>query len=100
MNANPLRDKARLVLQRRATPPGIGGYVRQHAVRHLVFSAIFWLIIVVAWSVGQHAAAFIVAGFWAGRLTRDLQWYSRLAAEWETTRELLDWQKVESLAKT
>ena len=73
-------------------------YLRQNATRHLFFSAIYWLLMILVWAIGQHTAALVIAGFWAGRLMRDIQWYSRLAAEWNTTRELLDWPKIESLA--
>jgi Flp pilus assembly protein TadB len=98
MNTISLRDKARRVLARRQLEAGVGMYLRQNAARHLFFSAIFWLLIILLWAIGQHAAAFVIAGFWAGRLVRDIQWYRQLAAEWDTTRELLDWQKVEALA--
>ena len=93
-----INDKARLLLSRRQAAAGIGMYLRQNAVRHLLFSAIFWLLILLVWMFGQHSVSFVITGFWAGRLIRDFQWYQRLAAEWDTTRELLDWQKIEALA--
>lgn len=93
-----MKDKARLLLSRRHAAVGVGFYLRQNAARHLLFSAIFWLLIPLVWMAGQHSVSFVIAGFWAGRLMRDFQWYRRLAAEWDTTSELLDWQKIETLA--
>ena len=39
-----------------------------------------------------------LASFWAGRVVRDIQWYRTLAFEWDSTKELLDWEKIERLA--
>jgi hypothetical protein len=94
-----LRDKARLLLKRQHQPVTLGGYLRANAIRHSIFAAIFWLIIAVSWLSGYHAAALIVGGFWTGRLMRDIQWYQRLAAEWELTREIIDWKKVSALVQ-
>jgi len=98
MDNAKLRDKARLLLARKQVQVGLATYLRHYAGRHLLFTAIFWLLIVVAWSVGQQAASLVIAGFWAGRLLRDIQWYRRFASEWESIRELLDWNRVERLA--
>jgi hypothetical protein len=93
-----LQDKARLMLSRRNNRPTLTTYLKQYGARHLAFSCVFWLLILAAWWSGQQAAALLIGGFWAGRLMRDIQWYQRLVTEWDATRELVDWQKVELLA--
>jgi hypothetical protein len=98
MHTLNVNDKAMQLLAKREEGVSTAMYLRQNAIRHLIYAAIYWLMIVLAWSAGLHAVSFLVAGFWAGRLSRDIQWYRRLVAEWNTTRELLDWEKIESLA--
>jgi hypothetical protein len=98
MRTPSLKEKAQVLWKRRQTTVSLGMYLRQNATRHFIVSAILWLSIILIWSGGQQAIALVSAGIWAGRIMRDIQWYRRLAAEWDTTRELLDWQKIESLA--
>jgi hypothetical protein len=95
-----LQRKARLLQKLRSDTPTAAGYLRQNAGRHLIFSIGFWLLFFGSWLLGYHVAAFIVGGFWAGRLMRDIQWYRALAREWETTQEFIDWNKVDTLAAT
>src|SRR4051812_38933258 len=95
-----LKDKAEMLLERRGSATGIGFYLRQTAVRHLVFAAVWSALIAVAWLVEMPSLSFIFAGFWLGILVRDLQWYRRLSAEWDVTQALIDWQKVESIANS
>ncbi len=92
------QEKARLMLSRRNCRPTVASYLKQYVGRHLAFSAAFWALILAAWWSGQQSVALVVGGFWAGRLMRDIQWYQRLAAEWDSTSELVDWHKVELLA--
>jgi hypothetical protein len=93
-----LVDKARLMLSRRINRPTVASYLKQYGARHLAYSALFWVLILLAWWNEQQPVALVVVGFWAGRLMRDIQWYQRLVAEWDSTSELIDWQKVEMLA--
>ena len=94
-----LQQKAELLRSRRNNPPTVGFYIRQSAGRHLLFAALFWLLIAVAWWSDLAFIGWLFGGVWAGRLFRDVQWYQRLTAEWETTTELVDWQKVETIAR-
>jgi hypothetical protein len=56
------------------------------------------VLVAVSWYLVAPILAAGVFGFWAGKLIRDFQWYARLASEWETTIDLIDWPLVEMLA--
>ena len=98
MQTLSLNDKARLLWTRRHETSSVWMYIRQNARRHLVYAAIFWSAIALTWFAEVYAMSFVLLGFWGGRLSRDIAWYRRLSAEWDSTRELLDWHKIELLA--
>ena len=92
-----LQQKAISVLHRRGER-GVAYYLKTQWRRHVLFALLFFVLTAAAWySTGPILAAGFF-GVWLGRLTRDFQWYVRLANEWETTTELIDWPRVEALA--
>jgi hypothetical protein len=98
MKTLSLPDKARLLWTRRHEKVSAWTYLRQNAPRHLFFTAVFWTVIVFSWLQDLRPMSFLLFGYWLGRLSRDIAWYRRLVVEWATTRELLDWPKIESFA--
>lgn len=66
--------------------------------RHLLIASLFAVLCVISVLIGNYYLVVCVATLWAGRFTRDLQWYHQLSREWPTTVELLDWEKIERLA--
>jgi hypothetical protein len=98
MKTLSLPDKARLLWTRRNETVSVWTFLRQNASRHLFYTALFWTMIVVCWIQDVPLMPFLLFGFWLGRLSRDIAWYRRLSIEWPSTRELLDWPKIESLA--
>ena len=93
-----LAGKARRLLHRRHEPCTLFRLMGSQWRRHLVISVCFGLLTVAAWQMHNVHLAIGLAAFWAGRLLRDIQWYGTMAREWESTRELLDWEKIERLA--
>ena len=94
-----LGDKARLLLQRRNNPHGIGYYWRAlWSRRYLLFTVAHALVIGGFWVLGHYAAAAAFAGILAGRTLRDFRWIAAIFHEWRTTKEFIDWEKVERLA--
>ncbi len=94
-----LREKARALLHRRNSPAG--GVYSWRALtgrKYLAFTVAYLLVIGGLWNLGSYLAAAAFAGFLAGRTLRDLRWIATIAREWETTKELIDWEKVQSLA--
>ena len=61
MTPSILRDKARLLLARRGTDIGMGFYVRQSAVRHVLFSGMFLGLMALAWWADMPAVAYILS---------------------------------------
>lgn len=66
--------------------------------RHVLTSVCFGLLCTFAWLVGNTYLVIGLSAFWISRFVRDIQWYRMLAREWESTKELLDWEKIERLA--
>jgi hypothetical protein len=100
MQSPILKPKARRLLAQRSAEVTLWTYLRQNLSRHLTMTAIFGALTVGAWAAGVTEAALVIGTLWAGRLMRDIQWYARLAGEWPSTRELIDWEKVESIANS
>jgi hypothetical protein len=98
MKSLSLHDKAQLLWTRRNETASVGSFLRRNAPRHLFYTALFWSMIVLSWMQELPTMSFLLFGFWGGRLSRDIAWYRRLVVEWNTTRELLDWSKIELLA--
>ena len=97
MVQSALQQKALSVLQRRGER-GVRYYLQKQWRRHVLFAIIFFLLTAAAWYSTSPILAAGLLGVWLGRLTRDFQWYVRLANEWETTTELIDWPRVEAIA--
>jgi hypothetical protein len=95
---NPVVQKAKRLLSQRGTQMTVAHYLRLTAGWHLVMAALFWLVISAAWWTEMPSLALFMGGFWAGRLVRDIQWYRKISAEWESSLIFIDWQKVETIA--
>ncbi len=93
-----LAGKARRLLERRDQPITLVRYLSENWRRHLVVAIAFGLLIAAAWQTGNNGLAVMIASFWTGRFVRDVQWFRTLAREWPSTKELLDWKKIEHLA--
>ena len=89
--------KARRLLERRHQPLSAIRFFSGQWRRHLVVTICFGLLCVVAWQIENRYLAIGLAAFWAGRIVRDIQWYRTVVLEWESTKELLDWEKIEQL---
>ena len=100
MQQDILTQKARRLLAQRSADVTAWTYLHQNLSRHLTMTAILGALTAGAWAAGVTDAAIVIGTLWAGRLMRDIQWYARLAAEWRTTREIIDWPKVEALAQS
>ncbi len=97
MGKPALQAKAESILRRRHEK-GVAYYYRTQWQRQLIFASLYALLIAAAWYLVGPLLAAGIFGFWMGKFIRDLQWYSRLASEWETTVDLIDWPRVELLA--
>ncbi len=93
-----LAGKARRLLQRRHEPITLLRFLSGQWRRHVLITVGFGILFAIAWQIGNVYLAVGLASFWAGRIVRDIQWYRTLVFEWESTKELLDWEKIEQLA--
>lgn len=93
-----LAKKARRLLRHRDEPITLLRYLGSQGQRHALVAVAFALLCAAAWQIGNLYLAIGLASFWAGRILRDLQWYRTLVFEWASTKELLDWEKIERLA--
>ncbi len=99
MNQNALSKKAQSLLERRQSGLGVGYYLRAGWRRQLLFLALYAAVIYSLYAMGSYLLATVFLGFTLGRTIRDLQWFRRLAQEWPSTVELLDWKKITLLAE-
>jgi len=93
-----LAGKARRLLERRDAPLTLFHFLSGQWQRHVLITVGFGILCAIAWQIGNVYLAIGLASFWAGRIVRDLQWYRTVVFEWESTKELLDWEKIERLA--
>ena len=91
--------KTRRLLERRDKHVNVATYLRDQWRRHLVIAICFGVLFGISCLIRNNYLAVAVATLWAGRFLRDIQWYRRLSHEWVSTRELLDWEKIESIAE-
>lgn len=66
--------------------------------KYVLFTVGYLLVIGGLWNLENYLAAAAFAGFLVGRTLRDFRWISTIAHEWETTKELIDWERVQLLA--
>lgn len=92
--------KTRLLLARRSQNVTTGTYLRQQWRRHAIVAACFGVLFYISCSIESYYLAVAIAAVWAGRLVRDIQWYWMLSREWDSTKELLDWDKIERIANS
>ena len=90
--------KTRLILARRNQNVTTGTYLREQWRRHALVAACFCVLFFVSCLIGNYYLAVAIAMLWAGRFSRDIQWYRALSREWDSTKELIDWEKVERIA--
>lgn len=90
--------KAKQLLSRRDGPNSAWYYLRRDWRRQCVVLMAYVAIVVVLWLQGFTMGAIAIGCFFAGTKIRDVRWWMALAREWPTTRELLDWQKIEAIA--
>ena len=93
-----LADKSRRLLERRDEPVTVVGFLRGQWRRHFLIAFCLSLLGVLSWRVGNTYLPVGLAAFWAGQIVRDIQWYRTVVVEWESTKELLDWEKIKRLA--
>jgi hypothetical protein len=93
-----LARKARRLLEQRHEPITLLGFISGQWRRHVLFTVGYGILMAIAWQIGNVYLAIGLASFWAGRVVRDIQWYRTLVLEWRSTKELLDWEKIERLA--
>lgn len=98
MNQTKLSKKAQSLLERRQDGFGVGYYLRVSWRRQLLFLALYAAMVYCLYIMGSYMFATVFLGFVLGRTIRDLQWFHRLAQEWPSTVELLDWNKITLLA--
>ena len=94
-----LARKSRRLLERRDEPITLMRYLTDQWRRHVLIAGTFALLCTAAWQIGNLYFLIGLGSCWAGRCSRDLQWYRTLVQEWSSTKELLDWEKIERLAK-
>lgn len=95
---NHLVNKARRLLERRDEPITLLRFLGDQWRLRVLVAIAFAILCAVAWRIGNLYLVVGLASFWAGRTARDLQWFRTLAREWDSTKELLDWEKIKSLA--
>ena len=94
-----LAETARLLIKRRDDAEGVGFYLRRiwrrELALHTFVALCVWLLVTLEypWPAALLAAMILTRSF------RDLVWYRMFARQWPVTRELLDWEKVERLAR-
>ena len=93
-----LAGKARRLLERRNEPLSLLRYLSSQWRRHVLITVCYAVLYAISWQIGNVYLTIGLASFWAGRVVRDIQWYRTLAFEWDSTKELLDWEKIERLA--
>ena len=96
--AEVLVTKARALLERRDTTPGVAYYWRTQWRRQLLFLILYLGVAAALNAVQWNVAAWLFLGFTIGRTLRDIRWYQTLAREWPSNAELLDWDKIQRLA--
>jgi hypothetical protein len=74
-------------------------YLKRDWRRQLTFGTAYAAICGSLWYLGFQLLTVALIGFIAGRSIRDLRWWAALSKEWPMTRELLDWQKIEEIAR-
>jgi len=93
-----LARKARRLQEQRDEPITLLRYLGRQWRRHVMVAVAFALLGYAAIQIDNIYLTIGLASFWAGRITRDLQWYRTLVLEWSSTKELLDWEKIQRLA--
>jgi hypothetical protein len=95
-----LKEKCAQLLARRsekAESPWY--YVRRDLRRQVVLVAAYVSVCGALWFFGFQLLSATFAGFFIGRTVRDIRWWRTLSKEWPITREVLDWQRIEEIAR-
>jgi len=90
--------KARRLRTRRDEPFTVRRLVQKSWRRHVCIALCLGALCGLTWGSRPVSLAVGLAGFWAGLIVCDIQWYRMAVAEWDSTKELLDWEKIERLA--
>jgi hypothetical protein len=88
-----------LLSKRRGERVGVGHYLsgvwRRELVVFLVVGLLLWALVAMEYPW----VATLLGAMMLTRFLRDLVWYRVLARQWPATCELLDWEKIERLAR-
>ena len=98
MTEQTLRKQAIALLARREHPGGVMYYLSKDWRRQLVFAIAYLLVALALWHAHWVCATVGWVGFFVGRTVREFRWWRALSVQWPQTAELLDWNKIESLA--
>ena len=98
MTDTKLQTKCKQLLARRHAPATPWFYVMHDWRRQLSFAIAYLVVAGALWSIGWQLASVAFLAFFIGRIVRDIRWWRALSKEWPMTAELIDWQRVESIA--
>lgn len=98
MTPAELQQKCKQLLARRDSPATPWYYVIRDWRRQLLFCIAYFGVAAGLWLLDCRLLSVAFLAFYVGRTVRDLRWWKALAREWPSTKELLDWPRIESLA--
>lgn len=100
MKQVPIAVQARLLLARRNDTNDMWYYLRRDLRRQTVVVLGYAFVAIGLWCLGWRMTSMAAAGFFMGSKVRDLRWWAALSGQWDSTADLLDWPRIEELAKS
>ena len=78
-------------------------YILKGAIGHYVIQTVFFLLFAIgAFTLNTpylRGLCIFCVGMGIGSFIRDAGWFNRMKAQWPLTKTLIDWPKVEAIAK-
>ncbi len=99
MADNQLQTKCQQLLALRKAPATPWSYLVQDWRRQCFFAIAHLVIAGGLWMTNWRLASVAFLAFFVGRVVRDIRWWHALAKEWPLTAKLIDWPRVEAIAK-
>ncbi len=88
-----------ILLKYRESPPTVGGFLLRSAPIYLLLATLFAAATSMFIFAGAEAAAVATLGALGGILLRDLGWFQRICQAWPEQAALMDWERIEALAR-
>lgn len=94
-----LVKRARLLLDKQHEQGSLWQRLKKYGWGYVIRLGVFFVMIGILFGMGYTLMPACLLAFVLGQRLRDIQWFRALAKEWPYTEQLLDWAKIEALAR-